>query len=496
MASGGPVVTLIFAGDASRLRRTLNDVSGSLVKSVAAVGALGAAGAAASAAVAGASLAAVGLFAGLGIAAAAQNETVKRSYSDLKAHVVAETQAMAAPIVPVLNSIAQRARSTFDQIAPSLAAGFAIVAPMIDQMATGVLSFVTNVMPGLMASLRAAEPIVHVLSTGIAGMGTAVSQFFTNVATGAPGATVGFRALFDLINGLLPIIGQLVADIANGLGPAFAAMVPYLISSVQWFRDQLAPALMLVGGFITQHTGLVMGLAGVLLGLAVAVKAVTVGIAIYNGIQAAIRGATMAWAAAQWVLNSALFANPIGIVVLAIIALIAIFAVAWASSEQFRAVVVGVFNTVRAAVGSAVAQVVGFVTRLVNGFRSAGATIGSIFSAVGRAISAPFIAAFQAIRSMWNNTVGRISFTIPSWVPLVGGRGFSMPRFHTGGVVPGAPGSETLAVLQAGETVLPTQGSRNPGVGGGGTITFAGNLDSAFASAFMRMVREGKIQVA
>src|SRR5690606_40024334 len=30
-----------------------------------------------------------------------------------------------------------------------------------------------------------------------------------------------------------------------------------------------------------------------------------------------------------------------------------------------------------------------------------------------------------------------------------------LPKFHDGGVVPGAPGSEVLATLRAGETVLP-----------------------------------------
>lgn len=497
MAAGGPTVTLIFAGDAKRLQRTLNDVSGSLVKAVAAVAALGAAGAAASTLVAAAALASVGLFAGIGIAAAAQNETVKASYSALKNHVVAETQRMAAPIVPVLNSIAQRARATFDQIAPALTTGFALVALMIDQLATGVMSLVTNLMPGLLASLQAAGPIVKVLSDGLAGLGTGLGGFFTALASGTPGATAGFRGLFDLINGLLPIIGQLVADIANGLGPAFAAMVPYVISAAQWFRDQLAPALMSVGQFIVDNTGLVMGLAGVLLGLAVGIKLVVAGIAIYNGIMAVVRGVTMAWAAAQWLLNSALFANPIGLVVLAIVALVAIFAVAWASSERFRNVVTTAFTAVRAAIGTAIDWARAKIASLVGFFTSLPGRIGAIFSAVGRAMSAPFRAAFDGIRSLWNSTVGRISFTIPSWVPIVGGRGFSMPKFHTGGVVPGAPGQEVMAVLQAGETVLPTQGQRSPGAGGGTvSFNFVGNTDSAFATAFMGLVRSGKVQVA
>lgn len=57
-----------------------------------------------------------------------------------------------------------------------------------------------------------------------------------------------------------------------------------------------------------------------------------------------------AWTAAQLLLNSALFANPIGLVVLAIAALAVGFAIAWNKSETFRSVVTDAFKTVAGAV--------------------------------------------------------------------------------------------------------------------------------------------------
>lgn len=71
----------------------------------------------------------------------------------------------------------------------------------------------------------------------------------------------------------------------------------------------------------------------------------------------------------------------------------------------------------------------------------------------------------------------------------------SIPRFHDGGVMPGRPGSEGLALLKAGETVLPPGVSPAATGGSAMTINFAGNTDAAFASAFMALVRQGKIQV-
>lgn len=125
-------------------------------------------------------------------------------------------------------------------------------------------------------------------------------------------------------------------------------------------------------------------------------------------------------------------------------------------------------------------------------FRWLGDAASNVASAIGNA----FRSAFNWIANLWNSTVGSINFSIPSWVPGIGGASFAMPKiptFHDGGVVPGAPGSETLALLQAGETVLPTQG------GGGGlgmAVTFRGNTDSAVATLIMGLIRSGDIQIA
>jgi hypothetical protein len=84
------------------------------------------------------------------------------------------------------------------------------------------------------------------------------------------------------------------------------------------------------------------------------------------------------------------------------------------------------------------------------------------FSAVTSAIFAPFRAAFNMVADAWNSTIGRLHWSVPGWVPGVGGNSISAPRlpkYHQGGIVSGAMGAETLAVLQAGERVSPAGGS-------------------------------------
>jgi hypothetical protein len=82
----------------------------------------------------------------------------------------------------------------------------------------------------------------------------------------------------------------------------------------------------------------------------------------------------------------------------------------------------------------------------------------AVASGIKDAILWPYKTAFNLIAKLWNNTVGQLSFEIPSWVPGIGGKGFSMPKlptFHQGGIVPGPMGAEVPILAMAGETVTP-----------------------------------------
>jgi len=62
--------------------------------------------------------------------------------------------------------------------------------------------------------------------------------------------------------------------------------------------------------------------------------------------QAIAKAATVAWTAVQWLLNAALSANPIGLVVIAIAALVVGLVIAYKKSETFRKIVDAAFNAV------------------------------------------------------------------------------------------------------------------------------------------------------
>lgn len=80
--------------------------------------------------------------------------------------------------------------------------------------------------------------------------------------------------------------------------------------------------------------------------------------------------ATKAAAAAQWAFNVAMSANPVGLVVLAVVALIAGFVILYKRSATFRAVVLAVMHAAGAAVGAVVGEVVK-LARWVGGIATA-----------------------------------------------------------------------------------------------------------------------------
>lgn len=191
--------------------------------------------------------------------------------------------------------------------------------------------------------------------------------------------------------------------------------------------------------------------------------------------QKAAAVASEAWTGAQWLLNAALDANPVGLIVVGIVALIAIVVVIATKTTWFQTLWKAAWGGIKTAAVD--------VWNWLKGFPG---MLGTAFKDVGTIILTPYKWAFNAIADVWNNTVGGLSFHIPSWVPGIGGDGFSMPKipkFHSGGIIPGAPGSEMLAILQAGERVTPA------GASSGGTATvYAGDAITGAVIAAIRQV--------
>jgi TP901 family phage tail tape measure protein len=148
-----------------------------------------------------------------------------------------------------------------------------------------------------------------------------------------------------------------------------------------------------------------------------------------------------------------------------------------------------VVKTVFEGIVSAVQSAWGFIQTAFNAiksgietvwgfFQTAKDIIGSVFTNIADAISGPFKTAFNFISDAWNNTVGKLSWSVPGWVPIIGGKKIEapkLPRFAEGGIFnTGIGGGSGLAVLHDNEMILNPQQQKalfsGNGLGGGGPV--------------------------
>lgn len=154
--------------------------------------------------------------------------------------------------------------------------------------------------------------------------------------------------------------------------------------------------------------------------------------------------------------NAAMALNPISLIVIGIASLIAALVVAYKKFEGFRKLVDGVFSFLK----SAVETWVGVIKVQFE-------IVATVFKTV-----------FNGIAKLWNNTFGKISFSVPDWVPGIGGKGFSVPdipMLAAGGIVT----NPTLALIgeSGAEAVIPLD--RMNEFGGGMNITVNAGLVSS-----------------
>lgn len=198
-------------------------------------------------------------------------------------------------------------------------------------------------------------------------------------------------------------------------------------------------------GFVTVGTGVADLAGGMATFLIPALKASRLGTLASAAAQKVAAAASKVWAGAQWLMNTALLASPLTWIVLAIAAVIVIIVVIAKRTDWFSKLWTVAWKWIKDAASNAW----DFIKRIPG-------WIGSAFAKIARFITDPFRAAFNMIARLWNNTIGQLSWTVPDWVPIIGGNSISvphLPQFHAGGVVPGVAGTNVVAMLQAGETV-------------------------------------------
>jgi TP901 family phage tail tape measure protein len=193
-------------------------------------------------------------------------------------------------------------------------------------------------------------------------------------------------------------------------------VLPILSNVATWLKQTLGPVLSFVGGVIQnvvlpplrglftwlgQNSDVIGFLVSMIAGGVVGFYAFKTAIMVITGVMRTWTAVTKGLTIAQGLLNVVMAANPIGLVIIAIGALVGAFIWLWNESAGFRDFWISVWNGITSAVGWAVDSVkthidgaIKFITDVWNGllwfFQNTplGQVIVEIFKAVGRAIGA------------------------------------------------------------------------------------------------------------
>ena len=130
-------------------------------------------------------------------------------------------------------------------------------------------------------------------------------------------------------------IGEAEESIGKGLLPVMQILIGIMKKAADFASNHTTAIRILMIA--------VLAISGAILGLNIAIKA-------YEVASNLAKVASAIWTAAQWLLNAALNANPIGIVVIAVVALTAAVVLAYKNSDTFRAAVDKLWDVLKGAV--------------------------------------------------------------------------------------------------------------------------------------------------
>ncbi|MFI5607780.1 hypothetical protein [Amycolatopsis sp. NPDC051903] len=398
----------------------------------------------------------------------------KKAFQGLNPQLDALKSAVSSSFEKALNP----AVSNLQVVLPKLTSGFQQIVTAIGGVATKVTAFLASAQgtselntmlsgtsriiqnlgsflaPVIQAFLRigaVAMPILVGLTSNLGAAGEAFNQAVQHFADSGGleqwinSAVAGFKSFFDLASDVVGILGDVFGAIQDAGGGSLGFLGP-LLKTVREFLDsaeghdtlvgffdslnQVAGALSKVLGAALQAIGpAIPPLASAFADLATTLSNILVPVIqflapVLQNIANFIAQNTSwitplviaigVWTAAQWLLNAALDANPIGLVILAIGALIAIVATIITYWQPISDFFVNLWNTVKDAVTAAAswvwdrmkqawAWVVGVWNGAVAWFQAIWIGIKTGVSMALDAVKNIFSSAWNTIKGVWSS---------------------------------------------------------------------------------------------
>lgn len=403
---------------------------------------------------------------------------------------------MKVSLAPLGNSVF----NSLDALMPLAETGINALAGVIEKFGGAIPNLIPKISNGVQKVVEIFNKVFPVVANVVEKIIKIVTKVgkavFPVIVEAVKKISVTIKDLVGKIGALFNKLKPTFDSVAKKLSAAFESALPTLILIKDKIIGGLAGGFKVLSGvigFVVDHfEAFAPVIAGVTAAM-VAYKAITTALAVAQKAQLAI---TKAVEIATKIFNGTMAANPIGLVVTAIGLLVAAGVALYQNWDTVTAkcselwekikvvfsaigsVIAEVFSTVKAVISGAIASisekfplvgvafevvknqiqsiveaikgifggVIDFVKNVFTGnWQGAWEGVKNIFSSIFDGLAGIVKAPLNGIISIVNKVIGSINgvgFTIPDWVPIVGGKAFSLnipeiPMFAKGGIATG-----------------------------------------------------------
>lgn len=294
-------------------------------------------------------------------------------------------------------------KAAFQNVLVGLTTGGDMFNQSLDALVDSAKTFGQNVIPAITGALSGVGSLIESLAPVIvAELPSMVSDILPHLVSAAKSLVTGLisqlpalgRAVLDAIpsifDGMTDVIGEssvgklkgsfeglknTITDTFSNIGPM---LKDFCEGGISTFCDALSTAMDLASGAIS----VIEALSPVIGAVAGAIITYKGAVMLWNAAETAKNVVMGISTAAQWALNVAMTANPIGIVIVAIGALVGAFIVLWNKSEGFRNFWINLWEKVKAIVTSAWEGIKAGFEKIKNGISAVKEKVSTMWNGV------------------------------------------------------------------------------------------------------------------